>query len=600
MRITETLLAAVLLAASGTAHAWWNPDWKYRKALTLDTTATGANLQTPLADVPVLVRLHTGNFRYFLDTQDGGADLCFFAADDATPLDFHVERWDAINEMALVWVRVPALAAQSKEQTIWMYYGNPAAPPAGKPGATYDSAQALAYHFTDSGPPVDASAWGHQPVSAASIANPAALIGAGGRLSGAGGIVIPDAPPLRFSAATGYTLSTWLRLDAAPGAEAVLFERSDGPQSLAVVLDGTSIRARHTGGDGATAETPPAPLPAVGQWHHVALTGGAGTLTLYVDGAPAGSVPAALADLGGVIAVGAASDGTRALTGDLDEIQIASTARSAEWLALQAHSQGESAALLGYGADQDQASAGDGEVEHVGHFTIIFRTVFGSKDAIVEQIVIGFCGLMFAVAAMIMVMKASYLHAASGATRRFLRAFEGLGLDSAGTGGGLDSLYGEKRYRKSPLYHVYCQGIEEVRKRRSPAVGAQAAGLDAKALNTVRAAMDAVMVREGQKLNAMMVLLTIAISGGPFIGLLGTVVGVMVTFAAIAATGDVNITAIAPGMAAALLATVAGLGVAIPSLFGYNYLGSRVKEISADMHVFADELLARINETYGL
>ena len=71
------------------------------------------------------------------------------------------------------------------------------------------------------------------------------------------------------------------------------------------------------------------------------------------------------------------------------------------------------------------------------------------------------------------------------------------------------------------------------------------------------------------------------------------------TFAAIAATGDVNIAAIAPGMAAALLATVAGLGVAIPALFGYNYLSSKVKELGADMRVFADEFTAKINEEYG-
>jgi len=61
-----------------------------------------------------------------------------------------------------------------------------------------------------------------------------------------------------------------------------------------------------------------------------------------------------------------------------------------------------------------------------------------------------------------------------------------------------------------------------------------------------------------------MVMLTIAISGGPFLGLLGTVIGVMITFAAIAAAGDVNVNAIAPGIAAALAATVAGLAVAIP------------------------------------
>jgi biopolymer transport protein ExbB len=61
----------------------------------------------------------------------------------------------------------------------------------------------------------------------------------------------------------------------------------------------------------------------------------------------------------------------------------------------------------------------------------------------------------------------------------------------------------------------------------------------------------------------------------------------------------VNINAIAPGIAAALLATVAGLAVAIPCLFGYNWLASRIKNISADMQVFADELLTKLAETYS-
>jgi biopolymer transport protein ExbB len=73
----------------------------------------------------------------------------------------------------------------------------------------------------------------------------------------------------------------------------------------------------------------------------------------------------------------------------------------------------------------------------------------------------------------------------------------------------------------------------------------------------------------------------------------------MITFAAIAAVGDVNVNSIAPGIAAALVATVAGLGVAIPALFGYNYLASRVKNISADQQVFADELIAKIAESYA-
>lgn len=95
-----------------------------------------------------------------------------------------------------------------------------------------------------------------------------------------------------------------------------------------------------------------------------------------------------------------------------------------------------------------------------------------------------------------------------------------------------------------------------------------------------------------------MVFLTIAISGGPFLGLLGTVIGVMITFAAIAASDDVNVNAIAPGIAAALVATVAGSAVAIPALFGYNYLSVKIRNLTADMQVFVDEFVTKIAEAY--
>ena len=106
------------------------------------------------------------------------------------------------------------------------------------------------------------------------------------------------------------------------------------------------------------------------------------------------------------------------------------------------------------------------------------------------------------------------------------------------------------------------------------------------------------LVREGQRLNKFVVLLTICISGGPFLGLLGTVIGVMITFAAIAAEGAVDVNNIAPGIAGALLATVAGLAVAIPALFGYNYILSKIKECQADMSVFIDEFVTRMAENY--
>jgi len=136
-------------------------------------------------------------------------------------------------------------------------------------------------------------------------------------------------------------------------------------------------------------------------------------------------------------------------------------------------------------------------------------------------------------------------------------------------------------------------------------VGLKSAGsravttLSPQAIAAIRAVMDATLVRMTQRLQSQMVLLTIAISGGPFLGLLGTVVGVMITFAAIAASGDVNVNSIAPGISASLAATVAGRAVAIPALFAYNWLNIRIKEVNADMHVFVDEFVTRIAEHYS-
>ncbi|HEY6927485.1 MAG TPA: MotA/TolQ/ExbB proton channel family protein, partial [Steroidobacteraceae bacterium] len=153
----------------------------------------------------------------------------------------------------------------------------------------------------------------------------------------------------------------------------------------------------------------------------------------------------------------------------------------------------------------------------------------------------------------------------------------------------------------STLWRLYHHGMRETMKRVEGQAlsAARVKALSPQAIAAIRATMDASLVRMTQQLSAQMVWLTICIAGGPFLGLLGTVVGVMITFAAIAASGEVNINAIAPGTAAALVATVAGLGVAIPCLFGYNYLNSRIKSIVADMRVFVDEFVTRIAETYS-
>jgi biopolymer transport protein ExbB len=165
-------------------------------------------------------------------------------------------------------------------------------------------------------------------------------------------------------------------------------------------------------------------------------------------------------------------------------------------------------------------------------------------------------------------------------------------------GGRIDSK-GWKTMRNSSVYRLYHTGVEEIQHRlAADRQLAQRKGLSGRSIQAIRASLDGTLVRETQKINKLIVLLTICISGGPFLGLLGTVVGVMITFAAVAAAGDVNVNAIAPGIAAALLATVAGLAVAIPSLFGYNYILSLVKDAKDDMHIFIDEFVTKMAEFY--
>lgn len=93
-RAALSLLVLLLsLAAPLSARAWWNPDWNFRKKIVIDPAAAGVQAAPGLTRVPILLRLHVGNFR-FVDMQDNGAALRVIAADDKTPLPFQIERYD--------------------------------------------------------------------------------------------------------------------------------------------------------------------------------------------------------------------------------------------------------------------------------------------------------------------------------------------------------------------------------------------------------------------------------------------------------------------------------------------------------------------------
>jgi biopolymer transport protein ExbB len=279
--------------------------------------------------------------------------------------------------------------------------------------------------------------------------------------------------------------------------------------------------------------------------------------------------------------------------GVVDEFRIAKGVRPAGSFRIEAASEGPKPTLLTFDTPEQSSVFGN---SYIG---IITRSV--TPDA---WVVIGILGLMALVSWMVMIAKALYLARIGAANRLFRAKFrEAMHQAASNPQQSGTELYGtllpggEQRLRNSPLYRLYELGMAEVRDRIAVGRLDAEGRLPIQSIAAIRSALDGTMARESQRLNNLMVLLTIAISGGPFLGLLGTVVGVMITFAAIAAAGDVNINAIAPGISAALLATVAGLAVAIPALFGYNYFTVRIRDTNVDMQVFVDELLTRVGES---
>jgi len=150
-----------------------------------------------------------------------------------------------------------------------------------------------------------------------------------------------------------------------------------------------------------------------------------------------------------------------------------------------------------------------------------------------------------------------------------------------------------------PLFAVYQAGSIELDARlKTTAEQARKKHVSLKAMEHVKRLMENAVAQESLKLESGLILLAIAVSGGPFLGLLGTVWGVMSTFAGIAQQGSATMSAMAPGVSAALVTTVAGLLVAIPSMFGYNWLVHNLRVRSVELDNFAQELVSKMETEY--
>lgn len=598
-----TLSLAIALIVPSVASAWWDEQWTIRKPITIDTSAEGVEITDPIGAATVLVRLHDGNFQFGAAAADG-SDIRFVGADEKTLLPYHIEKYDSLMNEAFVWVRVPEVKAGEKT-TFWLYYGNAeGAENIQDAKGSFDPETSLVYHFVEAGsPPTDASGQGNNATTAGTQSQ-GAIVGSGVRLLGTS-IDIPGSDSLSFEAGGGLTWSAWIKRTTEQDA-ATLFEIGDATNGLRIGLEKGAPYIEVTTAGSRQRSTIGEALP-LDQWQHVAARIADGSASLLVGGESYATLNVALPAITAEARIGGEGGTPTAFIGELDELEIARAARPSGALKLAAVAQGAGASsekILQFG--EEELSGGDGghneALEHLSLFGDIAKNMMFDG-----WVVVFVCAIMAVIGWTVAVRKYLYLNRIQKGSDVFqdrwsevaadLTALDRAKAESVEDLGGASDPKSQRLMKQSPLYHIYHIGSQEIRHRRQHSKEGFN-GLSGRSIQAIRASLDAGVSRETHKLNKGLIFLTISIAGGPYVGLLGTVMGVMITFAVIAKSGEVEVNSIAPGIASALLATVAGLVVAIPALFIYSYLNSRIKDVITAMHIFIDEFVTKMAEFY--
>jgi len=169
-------------------------------------------------------------------------------------------------------------------------------------------------------------------------------------------------------------------------------------------------------------------------------------------------------------------------------------------------------------------------------------------------------------------------------SRRAMDRFE----ESFWSGNSLEELYGRLKERPaSGMAALFVAAMNEWKRSFQSASGSFM-GLQAR----IEKVLDVSIAREVEKLESNLLVLATVASAGPFVGLFGTVWGIMTSFRSIAASKNTSLAVVAPGIAEALLATAIGLFAAIPALIAYNKLQGEVAKSQARLESFADEFSA--------
>ncbi|WP_052700842.1 DUF2341 domain-containing protein, partial [Methylocucumis oryzae] len=440
-----------------------------RKKLSIDAKKLQQDGVKLPEDAFALVRLHTGNFANFLELAENGKDFRVLADDETTPLKFYIEKFDALNEMALIWVKLPKELATAAEPSFWLYYGNAEAVDAQDSKGAYDVSEVLSYQF-ESASFKDMTANATNPTESTATYGEGGLIAGAAVFQGKQRVKIPNAPSLVMAAASGWTMSTWLKFDQAQ--QAVILQRASNANGVTLSLKDQTPVLDITDASGAKQVLTAQATVAPGTWHNLTVTAGNGTVTLYIDGAAAGQVALTLADISGEMSLGADLTGANGFTGMIDQFSVYKTVKDANAIKFDVQMQGVGSALLSYGDDLTPDSDGE-EGESYFMATLDNVTIDG-------WVIIGILGVMFVISWMVMLVKIIVINRVHGQNKKFEEAFSKIGvqdLTSLNHEDGEDDEQFEESpllfsltehqnsYAGSSIYRIYHTGVDEMNKR---------------------------------------------------------------------------------------------------------------------------------------
>ena len=356
---TKTFLHDTILVSPGSTATVTFSAWKFSKRLQLNTTVSGADVAANVTDFPVLVRLTNNNFDFTL-AKSGGEDVRF-KKPDGTPLPYEMERWDASQGSAEIWVRVDTVFGNDSSHFVTMYWGASTVGSTGSPqgsatvslsngAAVFDTAHGFqgVWHMGQAGGTTafDATAnhYDGTPFNMAAACGVAGAIGTAQAFDGRSSYLQMNgtaASKLNFPANSVYAISAWVLADTLDQYWHTIASKGDYQYNLEIIPSNEWQFAQFNNGTGWDMTTFPGQART---WTYLTGVRQGGKEYLYVNGRVADSVvslnPSTIQRYEGYdFLIGRnrnpANDTTGFFfNGTIDEVRVTSVAPSADWIKL--------------------------------------------------------------------------------------------------------------------------------------------------------------------------------------------------------------------------------------------------------------------------